>query len=150
MISIALFLNFSCDCFLRFLKILSKIFFQNNLTKYRNEKSWCVGFHHIFFKLDNPWRTYVPVLWIRSRIQIQLRSDPVFLGDLDPGKYRIWILYPQKGPCNSNLLVIKVSKIQFPNNFFSVILTVIGCLDLVRKCNEKIFTLLSIKNISKY
>ena len=41
--------------------------------------------------------------------RIQIRSDPVFLGhpdlDLDPGKYRIRILYPQKDPWNSNFLV---------------------------------------------
>ena len=35
-------------------------------------------------------------------LRIRIRSDPVFLGhsDPDPGKYRIWILYPQKDPCN--------------------------------------------------
>ena len=39
---------------------------------------------------------------------IQIRSDPVFLGqpDPDPGKYRIRIVYPQKDPCNYNFLVI--------------------------------------------
>ena len=51
--------------------------------------------------------------------------DPVFLGhpdpDPDPGKYliQIRILNPQKDPCSSNFLVIKLSKIQFrPNNLF--------------------------------
>ena len=45
----------------------------------------------------------------------------------------------------------KLSKIQFrPNNFLSLILSVIGCLDLVRKCHTKLFILFNIKNISKY
>ena len=39
------------------------------------------------------------------RIRIQL--DQVFLGHLDPEKYQIRILYPQKDPCNSNILVIQ-------------------------------------------
>ena len=30
--------------------------------------------------------------------------DPVFLGQPDPGKYQIRILYLQKDPCNSNML----------------------------------------------
>ena len=52
-------------------------------------------------------------------------ADPVFLGqpdpDPNPGKYRIRILYPQKKTCNSNFLVIKLSKIQFrPTNFFNL------------------------------
>ena len=50
--------------------------------------------------------------------------------DLDP--------LSSKDPCNSNFLVIKLSKIQFrPNNFLSLILSVIRCLDLVRKCHKK-------------
>ena len=41
-----------------------------------------------------------------------------------------------KTPCYSNLLVIKLSKTQFrPNNFLSLILSVIWCLDFVRKCH---------------
>ena len=28
----------------------------------------------------------------------RIRKDPIFLGQRDPGKYRIRILYPQKGP----------------------------------------------------
>ena len=69
----------------------------------------------------------------------------------DPGIYRIRIriLYPQKNHVIHYFLVIKLSKIQFrPNNFFifdfkwhnnflSLILSVIGCLDLVRKCPKK-------------
>ena len=54
----------------------------------------------------------------------------------------------KKTPCYSNFLVIKLSKIQFrPNNFslilsgiiffLSLILSVIGCFDLVRKCHKK-------------
>ena len=56
----------------------------------------------------------------KAVLRIRIRSDPVFLGhpDPDPGKYRIRILYPQKDPCNSKFLVIKLSKKQFrPNNF---------------------------------
>ena len=52
----------------------------------------------------------------------------------------IRILYPQKDPCNSNFLLIKLSKIQFlPNKFLSLILSVIGCLDLLRKCQNIYF-----------
>ena len=44
----------------------------------------------------------------------------------------------KKTPCYSNFLVIKLSKIHFrPNNLLSLILSVIGCLDLVRKCHKK-------------
>ena len=82
-------------------------------------------------------------------------ADPVFFGhpdpDPDPGKYRIRIriIYQKKDPCYLNFLVIKLSKIQFrSNNFFifdfkwhtnllSSILSVIGCLDLVRKYHKK-------------
>ena len=87
--------------------------------------------------------TYI-LLSFKSVLRIRIRSDPVFLGhpdpDPDPGKYRIRsrILFPQKDSCNSNFLVIKLSKIQFrPNTFLSLILSVIGCLDLVRKCHNK-------------
>ena len=45
-----------------------------------------------------------------SGLLVHPDPDPVFLvhpdPDPDPGKYRIRILYPQKDPCNSNLLVI--------------------------------------------
>ena len=52
----------------------------------------------------------------RSRV-FHNDADP----DPDPGKYRIRILSPY----------IKLSKIQFrQNNFFSLILSVIGCLYL--------------------
>ena len=88
---------------------------------------------------------------LRIRIRIRIRSNPVFFGhpDPDPGKYRIRILYPQKTPCYSNFLVIKLCKTQFRpynflifdfkwhNNFLSLILSVIWCLDLVRKCHKK-------------
>ena len=45
----------------------------------------------------------------KTVLRIRIRSDPVFLGhtdpDLDPGKYRIRILYLQKDPCMSNFIV---------------------------------------------
>ena len=75
-------------------------------------------------------------------LRIRIRSDPVFLGHPDPGpgKYRIRILYPQKDPCNYNYLVIKnCLKYSFVKIIFlSLILSVIRCLDLVRKCHTKI------------
>ena len=57
-------------------------------------------------KIQMQQRQFQPVLRIRIRIQL----DSVFLGHPDtdpyPGKYRTWILYPQKDPCNSNFLAI--------------------------------------------
>ena len=55
------------------------------------------------------------------RIRIRIRSDPVFLGHPDPGKYRIRILYSQKAPCNLIFLLYNfLSKIQFSQNIFCI------------------------------
>ena len=59
-------------------------------------------------------------------------ADPVFFGHPDPDPD------PQKGPYNSNFSrYIKLSIIQFRQNYFflSLILSVIICLDFVRKCH---------------
>ena len=90
-------------------------------------------------KLHSLLQVQSPVL----RIRIRIRSDSVFLGHPDPFIHK-------QTPCYSNFLVIKLSKIQFRPNIFFLILSVIGCLDLVRKCHKKVFILLNIKNISKY
>ena len=77
--------------------------------------------------------------------------DPVVLGHPDSGKTRIRVLYPQKDPCNYNFLVIEnCLKYSFVKIILlSLILSVIRCLDLVRKCHTKLLILLNIKNISK-
>ena len=57
--------------------------------------------------------------------------------DPHPGKnrFRIRILYPQEDPCNLNFLVIiNCFKYSFVKK---IILSVIRCLDLVRKCQKK-------------
>ena len=93
-------------------------------------------------------RIRIRSFWV-TRIQESTGSGSWKIPDPDPGKYRI--LYPQKDPCNSNFLVIKLSKIQFrTNNFLSLILGVIGCLDLLRKYQEKNIYFANHQKLSKY
>ena len=75
--------------------------------------------------------------WV-TQIRIQEKPDPDPLSTKRTLKFKI---SPR----------IKLSKIQFhPNNFLSLILSVIRYLDLVRKSHKKkYFFLLNIKNISK-
>ena len=79
----------------------------------------------IFLLTHNQPQVLIAVL----RIWIRVRSDLVFLGR------------PKNTPV---IRYIKLSKIQFrQNNFLSLILSVIRCLDLVRKCHNKNYLICS-------
>ena len=140
-------------------RVIRVFYIKGPIEKIHNVLTWacCVGYwsYCIIYKhgikimcyswVSKPKEGFKAVLRIRFRI----RSDPVFLGhpDPEPGKYRIRIriLYPQKDLMLFKFSRIKLSEIQFSphnffifdfkchNNFLFFILSVIGCLDLVRK-----------------
>ena len=77
-------------------------------------------------------------LLLKKVLRIRIRSDRGLFGSPGSGSEKIPDPLSTKGPCNSNFLAIKLCKIQFHlNNVLSLILSVKGCLDLVRKCHTK-------------
>ena len=116
------------------------------LTSLKNRPSGPLSV--LFFPSPLPYHSPFLLPSFPSQITSVADPDPVgsgLFGSPGSGSGKIpdpviRIVYPQKDPCNSNFpgLVIKLSKIKFcPNNFLSLILSVIGYLDLVRKCHKK-------------